>query len=210
MSSAIAVSTIQRVAEVEAAATAGIPPGEQEVGDPAVEGGQDQVLPWGQLCALIEPFYPRSGNGRPSVGLERMLRLHCLQHRFNLSDPAAEELLYELAFHAALRRHRPRPRAGADETTILNFRPLLEQHNLGNALFDRVNEHLDSRGMKVAGGTVVDATIIAAPSSTRNAAKARDPEMHQTRKGQQWYFGMKLYIGVDSKTKLIHSMATVG
>jgi hypothetical protein len=95
MSSAIAVSTIQRVAEVEAAATAGIPPGEQEVGDPAVEGGQDQVLPWGQLCALIEPFYPRSGNGRPSVGLERMLRLHCLQHRFNLSDPAAEESLYD-------------------------------------------------------------------------------------------------------------------
>lgn len=95
-----------------------------------------------------------------------------------------------------------------DETTILNFRHLLERHNLGQELFDRVNEHLASRGLKVAGGTIVDATIIAAPSSTKNQAKARDPEMHQTRKGQQWYFGMKLHIGVDSKTKLIHAMKT--
>ena len=95
-----------------------------------------------------------------------------------------------------------------DETTILNFRHLLEQHNLGKPLFERVNEHLASRGLKVAGGTIVDATIIAAPSSTKNATKARDPEMHQTRKGQQWYFGMKLHIGVDSKTKLIHAMTT--
>jgi IS5 family transposase len=95
-----------------------------------------------------------------------------------------------------------------DETTILNFRHLLERHDLGKLLFDRVNEHLASRGLKVAGGTIVDATIIAAPSSTKNEAKARDPEMHQTRKGQQWYFGMKLHIGVDSKTKLIHSMET--
>ena len=95
-----------------------------------------------------------------------------------------------------------------DQTTILNFRHLLERHDLGKLLFDRVNEHLASRGLKVAGGTIVDATIIAAPSSTKNEAKARDPEMHQTRKGQQWYFGMKLHIGVDSKTKLIHSMET--
>jgi IS5 family transposase len=95
-----------------------------------------------------------------------------------------------------------------DETTILNFRHLLERHNLGKLLFERVNEHLASRGSKVAGGTIVDATIIAAPSSTKNEAKARDLEMHQTRKGQQWYFGMKLHIGVDSKTKLIHAMTT--
>jgi IS5 family transposase len=139
-----------------------------------------------------------------------MLRLHFLQHWYNLSDPAAEEAVYD---SLSLRRfvgidlgREPVP----DETTILNFRHLLEQHNLGKPLFERVNEHLASRGLKVAGGTIVDATIIAAPSSTKNATKARDPEMHQTRKGQQWYFGMKLHIGVDSKTKLIHAMTTTG
>ena len=168
----------------------------------------DAVVPWRQLCSLIEPFYPKAGNGRPPVGLERMLRLHLLQHWFNLSDPAAEESLYD---SLCMRRfvgidlgREPVP----DETTILNFRHLLERHNLGQPLFDGVNEHLAARGLKVAGGTIVDATIIAAPSSTKNAAKARDPDMHQTRKGQQWYFGMKLHIGVDSKSKLIHSLMT--
>jgi IS5 family transposase len=168
----------------------------------------ERVVPWRELCAVIEPFYPKPGNGRPPIGLERMLRLHFLQHWFNLSDPAAEEALYE---SVSMRRfvgidlgREPVP----DETTILNFRHLLERHDLGRAVFDRVNRHLASRGLKVAGGTIVDATIIAAPSSTKNQAKARDPEMHQTRKGQQWYFGMKLHIGVDSKTKLIHAMTT--
>ena len=167
-----------------------------------------QVVPWPELCAVIEPFYPKQGNGRPPVGLERMLRLHFLQHWFNLSDPAAEEALYDSIsmrqFVGVDLGREPVP----DETTILNFRHLLERHNLSRALFDRVNDYLASRGMKVAGGTIVDATIITAPSSTKNAAKARDPEMHQTRKGQQWYFGMKLHIGVDSKTKLIHAMTT--
>jgi len=168
----------------------------------------ERVLPWRELCTVIDPFYPKPGNGRPPVGLERMLRLHFLQQWFNLSDPAAEEALYE---SVSMRRfvgidlgREPVP----DETTILNFRHLLERHSLGQELFDRVNEHLASRGLKVAGGTIVDATIIAAPSSTKNQAKARDPDMHQTRKGQQWYFGMKLHIGVDSKTKLIHAMKT--
>jgi len=168
----------------------------------------DEIVPWRELCAVVEPFYPRAGNGRPPIGLERMLRLHFLQHWFNLSDPAAEEALYD---SLSMRRfvgidlgREPVP----DETTILNFRHLLERHDLGRLLFDRVNEHLAARGLKVAGGTIVDATIIAAPSSTKNTAKARDPEMHQTRKGQQWYFGMKLHIGVDSKTKLIHAMET--
>ena len=168
----------------------------------------ERVVPWRELCAVVEPFYPKPGNGRPPVGLERMLRLHFLQHWFNLSDPAAEEALYE---SLSMRRfvdidlgREPAP----DETTILNFRHLLERHDLGPVLFARVNEHLACHGLKVAGGTIVDATIIAAPSSTKNEAKARDPEMHQTRKGQQWYFGMKLHIGVDSKTKLIHSLAT--
>jgi IS5 family transposase len=137
-----------------------------------------------------------------------MLRLHFLQHWFNLSDPAAEEALYDSVsmreFVGIDLGREPVP----DETTILNFRHLLERHGLGKKLFARVNEYLASRGMKVAVGTIVDATIIAAPSSTKNQAKARDPEMHQTRKGQQWYFGMKLHIGVDSKTKLIHSLMT--
>ena len=137
----------------------------------------DQVVPWREMCAVVEPFYPRAGNGRPPIGLERMLRLHLLQHWFNLSDPAAEEALYD---SLSMRRfvgidlgREPVP----DETTILNFRHLLERHDLGKLLFDRVNQHLASRGLKVAGGTIVDATIIAAPSSTKNEAKARDPEI---------------------------------
>lgn len=168
----------------------------------------ERIVPWQELCALIEPFYPKPGNGRPPIGLERMLRLHFLQHWFDLSDPAAEEALYDSLsmreFVGIDLGREPVP----DETTILNFRHLLERHNLGKALFERVNKYLASRGLKVAGGTIVDATIIAAPSSTKNRDKARDPEMHQTRKGQQWYFGMKLHIGVDSRTKLIHSLLT--
>ncbi len=168
----------------------------------------EQVVPWDELCAVIEPVYPRPGNGRPPIGVERMLRIYFLQHWFNLSDPAVEEALYD---SASMRRfvkidlgREPVP----DETTVCKFRHLLERHNLGQALFERVKSHLAARGLKVSGGTIVDATIIAAPSSTKNAAKGRDPEMHQTRKGQQWYFGMKLHIGVDSKTKLIHSAVT--
>lgn len=168
----------------------------------------ERVVPWRELCALIEPVYPKPGNGRPPIGLERMLRIYFLQHWFNLSDPAVEEALYD---SASMRRfvgidlgREPVP----DETTVCKFRHLLERHKLGQALFDRVNAQLAGRGLQVAGGTIVDATIIAAASSTKNAAKARDPEMHQTRKGQQWYFGMKLHIGVDSKTKLIHSART--
>ena len=168
----------------------------------------ERIVPWQELCALIEPFYPKAGNGRPPIGLERMLRLHFLQHWFDLSDPAAEEALYDSLsmreFVGIDLGREPVP----DETTILNFRHLLERHNLGKPLFERVNKYLASRGLKVAGGTIVDATIIAAPSSTKNRDKARDPEMHQTRKGQQWHFGMKLHIGVDSRTKLIHSLLT--
>ena len=168
----------------------------------------EQVVPWRELCAVVEPFYPKAGNGRPPIGLEHMLRLHFLQHWFNLSDPAAEEALYD---SLSMRRfvgidlgHERVP----DETTILNFRRLLERHDLTQGLFDRMNAYLASRGLQVRGGTIVDATLIAAPSSTKNQAAARDPEMHQTRKGRQWYFGMKLHIGADSKSKLIHSMTT--
>jgi IS5 family transposase len=145
----------------------------------------DRVVPWRELRAIVEPLYLKTGNGRQPVGPERMLRLHFLQHWFSLSDPAAEEapndsLSMRLFVGIDLGRE-PVP----NKTIILNFRHLLERHKLGKALFDRVNEYLTSRGLKVAGGTIVDATIIAVPSSTKDGARARDPEMHQTRKGYQ-------------------------
>jgi IS5 family transposase len=165
----------------------------------------ERVVPWSALCALIEPFYPKAGNGRPPVGVERMLRIYFLQHWFNLSDPAVEEALYD---SQAMRRfagidlgREPVP----DETTMCRFRHLLEEHDLGRRLFDEVQRHLAANGLTVATGTIVDATIINAPSSTKNAGKARDPEMHQTKKGNQWYFGMKGHFGVDSRSKLIHA-----
>jgi len=167
----------------------------------------DSVVPWSQLCELIVPFYPKAGNGRPPIGLERMLRIYFLQHWFNLSDPGAEEALYEsrsmCRFAGIDLGSEPVP----DETTILNFRHLLERHALGEQLFQAIGDYLQAQGMKIANGTIVDASIINAPSSTKNKEKSRDPEMHQTRKGNQWYFGMKVHIGVDSKTKIIHSVA---
>jgi IS5 family transposase len=165
------------------------------------------IIPWQDLTQAIEPFYPQpEGAGRRPIGIERMLRVHFLQHWFNLSDPAVEEALYD---SRALRQfvgidlgREPVP----DETTVCKFRHLMEQHNLGDQLFHLVNQYLSENGMKVARGTIVDASIIHAPSSTKNQKKQRDPEMHQTRKGNQWYFGMKAHIGVDSNTKLIHSV----
>jgi IS5 family transposase len=165
-----------------------------------------QAVPWRELCALIEPVYPKPGNGRPPVGLERMLRIYFLQHWFNLSDPAVEEALYE---SLSMRRFADIDLGREqvpDETTVCKFRHLLEKHDLGRKLFEHVHLHLEARGLKVSTGTIVDATIISAPSSTKNAAKQRDPEMHQTKKGNQWYFGMKAHVGVDSKTKVIHAV----
>lgn len=167
----------------------------------------DRVVPWAELCVVIEPVYPKvEGAGRPPVGLERMLRIYFLQQWFNLSDPGVEEALYD---SRAMRRfagidlgHEAVP----DETTACKFRHLLEQHALGKKLFECVNAHLQEQGFKISRGTIVDATIINAPSSTKNKNKERDPEMHQTKKGNQWYFGMKGHIGVDSRTKLIHSV----
>lgn len=165
----------------------------------------DQIVPWQALCAVIQPHYPKPGNGRPPVGLERMLRMYFVQHWFNLADQACEEALLD---SPALRRFvgidLGRERV-PDGTTLLRFRRLLEAHKLGEQLFATVGQVLQERGLKVGTGTIVDATIIGAPSSTKNADKARDPEMHQTRKGQQWHFGMKLHIGVDSRSGLVHS-----
>ena len=166
----------------------------------------DRVVPWSALCALIEPVYPKAGSGRPPVGLERMLRIYFLQNWFNLSDPAVEEALYDsLSMREFVGIDLGREGA-PDETTVCKFRHLLERHELGKHLFEEVGRHLQTKGLKVSTGTIVDATIINAPSSTKNQDKARDPEMHQTKKGNQWYFGMKAHIGVDSKTKLIHSV----
>jgi len=167
----------------------------------------EQIIPWQDLCVAIEPYYPKpEGAGRRPVGIERMLRIHFLQHWFDLSDPGAEEALYDSramrTFVGIDLGREPVP----DETTILNFRHLMERYNLGDELFRLVNVYLEENGMKVARGTIVDATIINAPSSTKNKDKQRDPEMHQTRKGNQWYFGMKAHIGVDSKTTMIHSV----
>ena len=165
----------------------------------------EAIVPWSALCEVIKPHYPKAGNGRPPIGLERMLRIHFIQHWFNLADLSCEEALYD---SASLRSFagidlgcEPVP----DSTTITKFRKLLNENKLGEALFAKVGQELQATGFKVNTGTIVDASIIGAPSSTKNADKARDPEMHQTRKGQQWYFGMKLHIGVDSQCGLVHS-----
>ena len=163
------------------------------------------IVPWMELCSVIEPYYPKGQGGRPTIGLDRMVRMLFVQHWFNLADEACEEALYDSAsLRSFVGIDLGRERV-PDATTLLKFRRLLETHSLGEKLFAKVGEVLQGRGLKVGTGTIVDATIIGAPSSTKNADKQRDPEMHQTRKGQQWYFGMKLHIGVDSQTGLTHS-----
>jgi IS5 family transposase len=168
----------------------------------------DRIMPWQELCSVIAPFYSVGESGRPPIELERMLRIHFMQQWFNLSDPAAEETLYDSVSMRAFVGIDLGNAAVPDETTICRFRHLLERHNLGKKLFEAVNTYLAENGVKVAGGTIVDATIISAPSSTKNKAQERDPEMHQTKKGNQWYFGMKAHIGVDSRSKLIHTLVT--
>ena len=165
----------------------------------------ESLMPWVEFCSLIEPHYPRAGNGRPPVGLERMLRMYCIANWFNLSDAACEDSLYDVpVFREFCRIDLGRERV-PDATTLLHFRHLLEANNLGAALFAKVGELLLANGMKLSGGTIVDATLIAAPPSTKNKDKSRDPEMHQVKKGNEWHFGMKLHIGADSKTGLVHS-----
>jgi IS5 family transposase len=167
----------------------------------------DAIVPWRRLCALVEPHYPKGELGRPPIPLERMLRIHFLQQWFNLSDPAVEEALYDMISMREFARIDLGDAPVPDETTICKFRHLLEEHKLGLAMLKEVNQYLASRKIKVNTGTIVDATIIHAPSSTKNDFGERDPEMHQTRKGNQWYFGMKAHIGVDSKARIVHSMA---
>ena len=166
----------------------------------------EQVVPWARLVERLRPLYPKGERGRPPIGLERMLRIHFLQQWYGLADGAMEDVLYD---SQALRGF-----AGIDltvagvpeETTILNFRHWLERHELSQALFAEVSVMLEERGLLMRQGTIVDATIIAAPSSTKNKSKSRDPEMHQTRKGNQWHFGMKAHIGVDVASGVVHTV----
>ena len=167
----------------------------------------DGLIPWQRLEERIRPCYPQAGRGRRPYALSVMLRIHCVQLFYNLSDPGMEDLLYEaesVRRFAGLRLSEALP----DETTILNFRHLLESHELGQGLFEEINRHLEAQGLRLREGTIVDASIIEAPSSTKNRGGARDPEMHQAKKGNERHFGMKLRIGVDADTGLAHSMTT--
>jgi IS5 family transposase len=171
-------------------------------------GEMDQVVPWRELTEGLSPYYPNpQGAGRRPIGLERMLRIYFMQHWYNLSDPAMEEALYDSRAMREFAGIDLGNEAAPDESTILHFRRLMESRDFGAELLRLVNVYLAEQGLKVSRGTIVDATIINAPSSTKNEKKERDPEMHQTRKGNQWYFGMKAHIGVDSRTKLVHSAA---
>jgi IS5 family transposase len=167
----------------------------------------DAVIPWARLLALIEPHYPKAGNGTQPMPLERMLRIYFMQNWFNLSDPQAEDSLYDIESMRRFAGIELTEDAIPDESTILRFRHLLERHQLTEAIFAEVRSLLEERRLLVKSGTIVDATIIAAPPSTKNAEQARDPEMHQTRKGKQWHFGMKAHVGTDRRG-IVHSLAT--
>jgi len=167
----------------------------------------DAVIPWSRLLALIEPHYPKAGNGTQPKPMEQMLRIYFMQNWFNLSDPQAEDSLYDIE---SMRRFAGIELLGhdiPDETTILRFRHLLEQHQLTQQIFAEIRTLLEEKRLLLKSGTIVDATIIAAPPSTKNAEKARDPEMHQTRKGKDWHFGMKAHVGTD-KRGIVHSLST--
>jgi IS5 family transposase len=166
----------------------------------------DQVIPWAEIIKVIEEYYPKAGNGRQPMPLERMLRVYFMQQWYALSDPAMEDALYDIE---SMRRF-----AGIDlvmdvipdETTILNFRHLLEKHNLTQRIFEKTKRYLTDKGLLLREGTIVDATIITAPSSTKNKEQRRDKEMRSTRKGNQYYFGMKAHIGTDTGKGLVHSI----
>ena len=167
----------------------------------------ERLIPWEQLEARIRPFYPKAGRGRRPYPLSTMLRIHCVQLFYNLSDPGMEDLLYEVESvrrFVGLKLTGPLP----DETTILKFRHRVEEHGLGETLFEEIRHHLERQGLRLSPGTIVDASILVAPSSTQNRERARDPEMHQTKKGKQWYFGMKAHLGVDAETGLTHTVVT--
>jgi len=168
----------------------------------------DAVVPWAALLAVIEPHYPKAGGrGRPPKPMETMLRIYFMQQWYALSDPAMEDALYEIESMRRFAHLDLADDAMPDETTILNFRHLLEQHGLTAQMMNVINDVLTDKGLLLKGGTMVDATIIHAPPSTKNQAKQRDPDMHQTKKGQQWYFGMKIHVGADVNSGLAHTVS---
>lgn len=165
------------------------------------------LIPWVKMTKKLKRHYHKGRIGRPPYPLEMMLRIHCMQLFYNLSDPGMEDALYEIESmrrFAGLRLSDRIP----DETTILNFRRFLESKKLGRKLFEEINSYLGENDLMLREGSIVDASIVAAPSSTKNTDKKRDPEMHQTKKGNQWHFGMKVHIGVDDELGLIHSLET--
>jgi len=170
-------------------------------------GEMERIVPWSRLQAVIEPLYPTSGRvGRQPIGIPKMLRMYCLQQWYGLADEALEDALYDsqaLRDFVGVDLSRE---SVPDATTLLKFRRLLNENDLTRALFDEINAHLGEKGLLMRAGTIVDATIIAAPSSTKNEEKARDPEMHQAKKGNQWHFGMKAHIGVDAESGLVHTV----
>ncbi len=168
----------------------------------------DKVVPWVVLVQIVAPHYPKAKTGRPPFAIQTMLRIHYLQQWFSLSDPAMEEALHDVPLFREFARLDGALDRLPDESTILRFRHLLEKHDLAPDMLRVVNDLLSYKGLLLKAGTVVDATLISAPSSTKNASGERDPEMHQTRKGNQWYFGMKAHIGVDAESGLVHSVVT--
>jgi transposase, IS5 family len=165
----------------------------------------ERVVPWAALVALVAPYAPEGKKGRPPFAVATMLRIHFMQQWFTLSDPAMEEALHDMPLFREFAHLNYSTRL-PDESTILRFRHLLEEHKLADQILDEVNALLSHKGLLLKAGTVVDATLIAAPSSTKNQHGERDPEMHQTKKGQQWYFGMKAHIGVDAESGLVHTV----
>jgi IS5 family transposase len=166
----------------------------------------ERAMPWKKLTRVVDPVYPKAGNGRQPYPLEQMLRIYCLQLWYNISDPLMEEQLYDSRTMAAFAGIDLVHGKAPDETTIGNFCRLLEEHKLAPRILEVINKHLQEKGVRMSAGTIVDATIIEAPSSTKNQSGERDPEMHQTKKGNEWHFGMKAHIGVDAESKMIHSV----
>jgi len=172
-------------------------------------GKMEQVVPWSRLMQVIEPFYPKSGKrGRPPMGLERMLRMYFVQQWYALADEAVEDAVYDSQALRSFMGIDLSRTSVPDATTLMGFRHLLETHDLTKAMLVEVNVMLMERGLLMTQGTLVDATLIAAPSSTKNKDHARDPEMHQAKKGNQWHFGMKAHIGVDKDSGLVHTLTT--
>ena len=166
----------------------------------------DEIIPWDEWVSVIEPYYPQGKRGRPPMGIEKMLRMYLLQIWFNLSDPATEDAIYDSYAMRKFTEIDFMTEAVPDETTLCKFRHLLEKNELNKLFFDAIKRVMVQTGHMMKGGTMVDATIINAPNSTKNAQKARDPEMHQTKKGNEWRFGMKCHIGVDAGSSLVHTM----